>query len=155
MIVRDTLIFDQMAGEVVPRRNKIPFEFWAVDGSTIRIASPDRDAGMHFSYHHRNNISPLMQPHRFGNMYDRQFYGETEPVGFDGELSIIIFVLSVIAFSMFSGKIRNSSRYRLWWWLASPGWEANRRSSTSSSPLGNIRRRPRASSPSPSIRLSS
>jgi hypothetical protein len=81
MIVRDTLTFDQIGFEVIPRRDGIPFEFWAVDATTLRIASPDRDAGMHFSYHHRNPIGQMQQPHRFANMYDRQVYGETEPLG--------------------------------------------------------------------------
>lgn len=85
MIVRDTLSFDQIGFEIIPRRDRIPFEFWAVDATTLRIASPDRDAGEQFSYHHRNSISPLHQPHRFANMYNNQVYGETEPLGANGE----------------------------------------------------------------------
>lgn len=80
-IVRDTLTYDQLAFEVVPRRNMIPFEFWPVDAATIRIATPDRDAGMHHSYHHRNTICNLLQPHRFGNLYENQLYGEAHPTG--------------------------------------------------------------------------
>jgi hypothetical protein len=78
-IVRDTLTYDQLGFEVVPRRNKIPFEFWAADGATLRIASPDQDAGMHFSYHHRNPISQnLIAPHRFDNLYIGQQYGNRD-----------------------------------------------------------------------------
>jgi len=80
-IVRDTLTFDQLTFEVVPRRNGIPFEFWATDASTMRLASPDRDAGMHFSYHQRNSMIPTQRPHRFTNLYEGQTYGEQDVVG--------------------------------------------------------------------------
>jgi len=76
MIVRDTLVYDQLGFEVVPRRNGIPFEFWPLDAATIRIASPDRDVGMQFSYHHRNPISSTFQPNRFANLYEGQHYGD-------------------------------------------------------------------------------
>lgn len=37
-IVRDTLTFDQVAAEIVPSRDGTPYEFMAIDASTIRIA---------------------------------------------------------------------------------------------------------------------
>lgn len=40
-IVRDSLTFDQTAFEIVEDRKGIPYEFMAVDASTIRIASPN------------------------------------------------------------------------------------------------------------------
>ena len=80
MVVRDSLELDQIGTEVVPRRDKIPFEFRPVDGATLRIASPDRDVNVSFSYHNRNSISPWIQPHRSYGLYENQFYGQTEPV---------------------------------------------------------------------------
>jgi hypothetical protein len=80
-IVRDSLVYDQVGFEVVPRRNQIPFEFWPVDATTLRIATPDRDAGMNFSYHHRTPLHATLQPHRFANLYEGQQYGEMAPFG--------------------------------------------------------------------------
>ena len=78
-VVRDTLTYDQLTFEVVPRNNGIPFEFRAVDASTIRIASPDRDTGtaVSHSYHQRNLIPGMTgpTPYRYGNMYVGQQYG--------------------------------------------------------------------------------
>lgn len=42
-ITRDTLTFDQMNFEVVPRRNGIPAEFLAVDASTVRLVADKKD----------------------------------------------------------------------------------------------------------------
>lgn len=39
-ITRDSLTYDQACTEVVPSRNGLPYEFLAVDASTIRIAAP-------------------------------------------------------------------------------------------------------------------
>lgn len=41
-IARDSLTFDQMAFEIVPSREDLPAEFYAVDASTIRIADTTR-----------------------------------------------------------------------------------------------------------------
>jgi intein/homing endonuclease len=80
-IVRDTLTYDQVSTEIVPRNNGIPFEFRAVDASTIRIASPDRDSGTAFAHSvHQRNLIPGMTgptPYRYGNMYIGQQYGRT------------------------------------------------------------------------------
>lgn len=78
MIVRDTLTYDQTAFEIVPRMNGIPFEFRAVDGATIRLASPERDVGEKRSYHQRNPIHENAQvyPSRFSGMYVGQRYGQ-------------------------------------------------------------------------------
>jgi len=77
-IVRDTLYYDQVTFEVVPRNNGIPFEFLAVDASTIRLASTDRDAGVGFSYHVRNPVAPLTG--RFAGLYAGQQYGSRDPL---------------------------------------------------------------------------
>ncbi len=78
-IVRDTLTYDQVAFEMIPRNNGIPFEFRAVDAATIRIASPERDAGTALSrtYHQRNNIVGMTgpQPYRYGGLYQGTQYG--------------------------------------------------------------------------------
>jgi hypothetical protein len=78
-IVRDTLTYDQISFEVIPRNNQIPFEFRAVDASTIRIASPERDAGTAHSrtYHQRNTIVGMTgpQPYRFSSLYQGTQYG--------------------------------------------------------------------------------
>lgn len=78
-IVRDTLTYDQVAFEIIPRNNGIPFEFRAVDAATIRIASPERDAGTAYSrtYHQRNTIVGMTgpQPYRFGSLYTGTQYG--------------------------------------------------------------------------------
>lgn len=39
-VVRDSLMFDQLTFEVVPDRRGMPYEFMAVDASTIRLACP-------------------------------------------------------------------------------------------------------------------
>jgi hypothetical protein len=81
-IVRDTLTYDQLAFEVVPRQNMIPYEFWAVDAATIRLASSDKDIGSAWSYHARNTVAPL-QPYRFQGLYAGQSYGSRDE--FNGE----------------------------------------------------------------------
>lgn len=40
-IVRDTLMYDQVCFEVVPDRRGLPYEFMAIDSSSIRIAAPN------------------------------------------------------------------------------------------------------------------
>lgn len=40
-VVRDTLMYDQICFEVVPDRKGLPYEFMAIDASTIRIAAPN------------------------------------------------------------------------------------------------------------------
>jgi hypothetical protein len=73
-IVRDSLIFDQACFEVVPDRLGLPFEFLAVDSSTIRLAADDRYIGVNTSYHQRNGFVPDM-PTRFANLYEGRTYG--------------------------------------------------------------------------------
>lgn len=81
-IVRDSLTYDQICAECVPRNNGIPFEFRAVDASTIRIASPDRDSGTAYTHSmHQRNLIPGMTgplPYRYGNMYIGQQYGREQ-----------------------------------------------------------------------------
>lgn len=83
MIIRDTLIYDQVSFEIVPRNNGIPFEFRAIDASTIRLAAPSQDASssMQYSYHQRNLIQGMTGPtaSRFGNMYTGEQYGSGQP----------------------------------------------------------------------------
>jgi intein/homing endonuclease len=77
MIVRDTLTYDQTAFEIIPRNNGLPFEFRAVDGATLRLASPDKDTGELKSLHQRNPIHENAQVHlnRLSGMYVGQRYG--------------------------------------------------------------------------------
>lgn len=79
-VVRDTLMYDQLCFETVPRNNGIPFEFIAVDAATIRIASTDRDSGIGFSYHARNPTSPLGG--RFAALYENKQYGAMAGTGY-------------------------------------------------------------------------
>lgn len=73
-IVRDSLTYDQMTAEIVPDRLGVPYEFYAVDASTIRLASDDRYVGINSSFHERVGFVPSV-PTRFGNLYDGRHYG--------------------------------------------------------------------------------
>ena len=53
-LVRDSLIYDQACFEVVPDRRGIPYEFVAVDASTIRIAAKNSVYGPNATYHSRS-----------------------------------------------------------------------------------------------------
>lgn len=59
-IVRDTLTYDQVCFEIVPARNGTPFEFRAVDASTIRLAASTQLYGPNNSWHNR---PPMHGPH--------------------------------------------------------------------------------------------
>ena len=67
-IVRDTLSFDQVSVEVVPDNFGLPFEFVAVDASTIRIAADDRYIGINSSFHQRVGFVPSV-PARFSGLF--------------------------------------------------------------------------------------
>lgn len=73
-IVRDSLTFDQICCEVVPDRIGLPFEFVAVDASTIRYASEDRYTGINSSYTSREGFVPSV-PARFAGLYEGRQYG--------------------------------------------------------------------------------
>lgn len=55
-IVRDSLVLDQACAEVVPDRRGIPYEFLAVDASTIRIAAKDMPFGPDETYKYRPSV---------------------------------------------------------------------------------------------------
>lgn len=74
-IVRDSLIFDQTCFEIVPDYAGLPFEFIAVDASTLRIASDDRYVGVNTSWQDRTGFVPDM-PARFGGLWQGQEYGK-------------------------------------------------------------------------------
>ena len=74
-LVRDSLTFDQACFETIPDRLGLPYEFYAVDASTIRLAADDRYTGVSSSYHQRGGFVPSA-PARFANLYDGQDYGE-------------------------------------------------------------------------------
>lgn len=76
-LVRDSLTFDQACFEVVPDRLGIPYEFMAVDASTIRIASDDRYVGINSSFHERTGFVPSV-PGRFQSLYEGRNYGDDE-----------------------------------------------------------------------------
>jgi len=74
-IVRDSLVYDQCTFETVPDGLGLPFEFWATDASTIRMAADDRYIGVNASYHDRSGFVPSM-PARFANLYQGREYGQ-------------------------------------------------------------------------------
>lgn len=78
-IVRDSLVLDQCVMEIVHDHVGLPFEFWAVDGATIRIAADDRYIGVNTSYHDRAGFKPSSLS-RFANLYEGKQYGY-EPTG--------------------------------------------------------------------------
>lgn len=55
-IVRDSLMYDQSVFEIVPDRLGQPYEFLAVDASTIRIAAADEIFGPNDTYQRRSPI---------------------------------------------------------------------------------------------------
>lgn len=57
-ITRDSLTFDQINFEVVPRANGMPSEFMAVDASTIRLTADKRDI-LDMTYGNQNTPDPL------------------------------------------------------------------------------------------------
>ncbi|NJL53701.1 hypothetical protein HC928_00250 [bacterium] len=56
-VVRDSLMFDQLTFEVVPDRKGQPYEFLAVDASTIRIASDNSDLDFASALRHANAMN--------------------------------------------------------------------------------------------------
>lgn len=63
-IVRDSLMYDQTCFEVVPDRTGRPYEFMAVDASTIRIAAQSHTFGPNNTWHNR----PPASNNRFHQM---------------------------------------------------------------------------------------
>jgi len=75
-IVRDSLQFDQAVFEVVPDRKGLPYEWMAVDASTIRIAAKQQSFGPNNTWHQRppvaNNkhiVTALNNPYATNRMY--------------------------------------------------------------------------------------
>ncbi len=83
-IIRDSLTYDQMVFEVVPDQMGIPFEFVAVDASTIRHASDDRYVGINSSFHQRSGFVPSV-PSRFAGLYEGREYGRGDIRTADGK----------------------------------------------------------------------
>lgn len=79
-IVRDSLLFDQTCFEIVPDKYKLPFEFVAVDASTMRFASDDRYVGINASYSQREGFVPSA-PARFAGLYEGRQYGSATASG--------------------------------------------------------------------------
>jgi len=79
-IVRDSLIYDQASFEIVPDRLGLPYEFLAVDASTLRIAADDRYVGVNSSYHSRDGFVPDM-PTRFAGLHEGREYGSEHSAG--------------------------------------------------------------------------
>lgn len=68
-LVRDSLMYDQATFEVVPDRKGMPYEFLAVDASTIRIASNHMDMDLAHATHTANALmrghaETLTQPYK-------------------------------------------------------------------------------------------
>lgn len=80
-IVRDSLMFDQICFEIVPDRRGQPYEFVAVDASTIRLAASNSVYGPNETWHNRSPAysGRLLQfmlneqrgPYRSMQMYSR------------------------------------------------------------------------------------
>lgn len=83
-IVRDTLTFDQVGFEIIPDKLGIPYEWYAVDASTLRIASDDRYVGINSSYHERTGFVPSV-PSRFAGLYEGREYGKGDFITADGK----------------------------------------------------------------------
>ncbi len=79
-IVRDTLIYDQLVAEVIPKNNGTPFEFRAVDASTVRIASSAYEVDNTFSYTARNTINNIA-PYRYSNLYTSPYGNNNKGMG--------------------------------------------------------------------------
>jgi hypothetical protein len=71
-IVRDTLTYDQLTTEVIPRNDGTPFEFRATDAQTIRIASSAYDIDNTYSYASRNTINNIA-PYRYSGLYSKPY----------------------------------------------------------------------------------
>jgi hypothetical protein len=59
-IVRDSLMYDSATIEIIPDRKGEPYEFFAVDASTIRIASQDLEMGLSEQIQVNNNPYALI-----------------------------------------------------------------------------------------------
>lgn len=73
-IVRDSLTYDQCAAEIVYDRSGLPYEFYAVDATTIRYASDDRYTGINSSYTDRPGFVPSI-PSRTSGLHEGRQYG--------------------------------------------------------------------------------
>lgn len=69
-LVRDSLSFDSACIEIIPDNLGIPYEFYAVDASTIRIAADTSPISANSSYHQREGFIP--EP---GGRYNQMFQG--------------------------------------------------------------------------------
>lgn len=70
-IVRDSLMYDQCTFEVVPDRRGRPFEFLAVDASTIRIAGPEESLiGPNSTWIERESQELKGAPYKMRQMYE-------------------------------------------------------------------------------------
>lgn len=83
-MVRDSLTLDQCCAEIVPDKVGLPYEFYALDASTVRIAADDRYVGINSSYQNRTGFVPDM-PSRFLGLWEGRKYGEEngeKPISF-------------------------------------------------------------------------
>lgn len=72
-IVRDSLMYDQAVGEIVPDKRGQPYEFMAVDAATIRLAAPNSILGQDVSYVQRTPLAGMQlsgAPYRHMRLYD-------------------------------------------------------------------------------------
>lgn len=83
-IVRDSLQFDQLCAEVVPDRMGIPYEFMAVDASTIRIAADERFFELNTSRQREgfNPINSKFNGPSVRNPYDEFRYSNGKPAAY-------------------------------------------------------------------------
>ena len=68
-VIRDRMIFDQLCFEVVPDRRGVPFEFVAVDASTMRIAAAiDAKSMKYFDKHKSTGEKKFLQEYGSANL---------------------------------------------------------------------------------------
>jgi hypothetical protein len=68
-VIRDRMIFDQLCFEVVPDRRGLPFEFVAVDASTMRIAAAiDSKSMKYFDKHRSSGEEKFLQEYGSANL---------------------------------------------------------------------------------------
>jgi len=65
-VIRDRMVYDQLCMEIVPDRRGLPYEFVAVDASTIRLAADPRANENRDRYKEDRELKPFMN--RYGGL---------------------------------------------------------------------------------------
>lgn len=86
-ITRDSLSFDQMTAEIIPDNYNLPFEFIAVDASSIRIAADNR-MPLNQNFWEREGFTPTV-PGRFQGMFNQFNTGAGTKAGLSGDVKYV------------------------------------------------------------------